>query len=99
MDCSTNPTEALPRKLVTHSLTYLSLQVTPPVFLDLKRREEQKTLQVNKRNKETNNIPFSMGDLNSVIQITNNYVPGPNDNYDAMHKHLSSEGKETLINI
>ena len=41
-----------------------------PTFLKLERREEQKIIQINKRNKETYGIPFSIDESPSAIQTT-----------------------------
>ena len=46
-------------------------------FLDLKQREEQKTLHVKHADKENNNKYFSKDELSQAIQAGKNSAPGP----------------------
>ena len=76
-----------------------SQQNYDPTFLELKLREEQKTLQINHTNQENNNKNSSKEELTRAFQVTKNFAPGPDKIHIELFKHLPREGFDSILAI
>ena len=77
--------------------SYLFSQNYDPTFLELKEKEEQKTIHVNHTNKQTYYKPFPKEELSRAIQATKSSALGPDKSHNEMLKHLPSERLDSLF--
>ena len=72
---------------MSDTLAELSLpQNYDSTFLELKQREEQKTIHVNHSNRENYNKPFTKEELTRAIHATKNFAPCPDKIHNEMLK-------------
>ena len=92
--------KSIPNKIGVTLVEHFLPQNYDSIFVELKQKEEKKTIHVNHTNEENDNKTFSKEDLTEDIQATKkNIAPSPDKIHYEMSKHLQPEGLDLLLDL